>query len=284
MGLRPKIKQWLSIKRLWALSLLSAMVVIRISGISFAAESITSSVAQSYTADTKLQRGIIVIIDEQNADKVVPAKLEEIEKVHGIVVDSNDAPVTLSNEGQQVFVATTGRYQILVSDENGGINVGDYITLSSLQGVGMKGDEQRNELVFGKSLEAFDSSKEVLSTAKIGDREVHLGRVMVDITVAKNPLLKGVEPNIPSFLKRATEVIAGKPVDALRAYIGLAVFILTTIISGSLIYGGVRSALISIGRNPLSKKSIVRSLFQIVLVSLIILISGIFGVYLILRL
>lgn len=264
--------------------MLSAMVVVRLSGVSFAAESITSSVAQSYSADSKLQRGIIVVIDENDADKVRPAKLEEIERVHGIVVDSNDSPITLSNEGQQVFVATTGRYQILVSDENGTIGVGDYITLSSLQGVGMRGDEQRNKIVFGKSLQTFDSTQEVLSTAKVGDREVHIGRVMVDITVAKNPLLKGVEPNIPSFLKRATELIAGKPVDALRAYIGLAVFILTTIISGSLIYGGVRSAIISIGRNPLSKKSIVRSLFQVVLVSLIILISGIFGVYLILRL
>ncbi len=259
-------------------------MVIRLSGVSFAAESITNSVTQSYEADEPLQRGIIVVIDESNANKVRPAKLEEIERVHGVVVNNNDAPVTLSIEGQQVFVATTGRYQILVSTENGPINVGDYVTLSSLQGVGMRGDEQRNKIVFGKALESFNDTSEVITTTKLGERDIALGRVMVDITVSKNPLLKGVEPNVPSFLKKAVETVAGKPVDALRAYVALAVFVLTVGISGTLMYGGVRSGIISIGRNPLSKKSIVRSIFQIVLVSLIVLMAGIFGVYLILRL
>lgn len=284
MGLRPKIIQWLSVKRIWALCLLSLMVIVRLSGVSFAAESITNSVTQSYEADEPLQRGIIVVIDEGNANKVRPAKLEEIERVHGVVVNNNDAPVTLSIEGQQVFVATTGRYQILVSNENGPIKVGDYVTLSSLQGVGMKADEQRNKIVFGKALEALDDSSEVITTTKLGEREIVLGRVMVDITVSKNPLLKGVEPNVPSFLKKAVETIAGKPVDALRAYVSLAIFVLTVGISGTLMYGGVKSGIISIGRNPLSKKTIIRSIFQIVLVSLIVLMAGIFGVYLILRL
>ena len=284
MGLRPKITQWLSIKRMLALSVLCAMVVVRLSGISFAAESITNSVTQSYEADEPLQRGIIVVIDDSNANKVRPAKLEEIEKVHGVVVNNNDAPVTLSVEGQQVFVATTGRYQILVSNENGSINVGDYVTLSSLQGVGMKGDELRNKIVFGKALESFTDTSDVIANTKLGEREVALGRVMVDITVSKNPLLKSAEPTVPSFLKKAVEAVIGKPVDAWRAYVALAIMVLTVFVAGTLIYGGVRSGMISIGRNPLSKKVIMRGIFQAVLFGLIVLMAGIFGVYLILRL
>ena len=55
-------------------------------------------------------------------------------------------------------------------------------------------------------------------------------------------------------------------------------------IAGSLIYSAVRSSLIAIGRNPLSKKSIIRGLFQVVIIGLMVFLSGIFGVYLLLRL
>ena len=55
-------------------------------------------------------------------------------------------------------------------------------------------------------------------------------------------------------------------------------------IAGSLLYSGIRSSVISIGRNPLSKESITKSLLQIILTSIIIFLIGLFGVYLLLRL
>jgi hypothetical protein len=55
-------------------------------------------------------------------------------------------------------------------------------------------------------------------------------------------------------------------------------------VSGSLIYSGIRSGMIAIGRNPLSKKSIVRGIIQVVIVGLIIFLVGVFGVYLLLKL
>ncbi len=108
--------------------------------------------------------------------------------------------------------------------------------------------------------------------------------MQVDIGVAKNPLLKATEPNLPNALRKAAATIAGKPVDAVRVYISILVFGITTVVAGSLLYGGVRSALISIGRNPLSKKSIIRGMIQVVITGLMVFISGVFGVYLILRL
>jgi len=50
------------------------------------------------------------------------------------------------------------------------------------------------------------------------------------------------------------------------------------------LYGGIRSSIISIGRNPLAKKSIVRGLIQVITVGVIILVIGLFSVYLLLRL
>jgi hypothetical protein len=47
---------------------------------------------------------------------------------------------------------------------------------------------------------------------------------------------------------------------------------------------GVRNSVISIGRNPNAKKSILRALTGIILTSLLILIVGMFTVYLLLKL
>jgi hypothetical protein len=49
------------------------------------------------------------------------------------------------------------------------------------------------------------------------------------------------------------------------------------------LYAGVRSSVISMGRNPLARKTIIRNLIQIVLIALIILVTGLIAVYLLLK-
>jgi len=110
-----------------------------------------------------------------------------------------------------------------------------------------------------------------------------LGQVLVDISIGKNPMLKN-DDNLPGFLQHASSLMVGKPVSPARVYISLLLLAVTTSISGSLIYSAVRSSLIAIGRNPLSKKSITRGLFQVVMISLMVFFGGIFGVYLLLKL
>jgi hypothetical protein len=62
------------------------------------------------------------------------------------------------------------------------------------------------------------------------------------------------------------------------------VFLAATVVAGSMLYAGVRSSMISIGRNPLSKQSIVKSMVQVIITSFMVFILGIFGVYLLLKL
>ncbi|HSH31867.1 MAG TPA: hypothetical protein VK963_04350, partial [Candidatus Saccharimonadales bacterium] len=140
-----------------------------------------------------------------------------------------------------------------------------------------------------KALGGFDGQSGVIGTMEIKDgggnaRTIHIGRVRLDIGVARNPLLRATEANLPGFLQKATEAIAGKAVSPERVYLGLGVFFLTGLIAGSILYAGVRSSFTAIGRNPLSKRSITKSLLQVILTSLIIFISGIFAVYLLLKL
>ena len=89
---------------------------------------------------------------------------------------------------------------------------------------------------------------------------------------------------ISGVLSSVATTVAGKPVSVVRIYLSVAVLLSVVVIVGNLLYAGVRTGMIAVGRNPLSKKSVIRSLIQTTIVGLIIFIAGVFGVYLILKL
>lgn len=278
-----KIKHYLSWQRLLASAGLSLLIITSLQHPLGA-----QAVSEGYSADQVLQRGIIVRLKKGDATKVEPVGSDAADQIHGVVVSANDSPVTLSADGQRVFVATSGHYDVLVSSQNGGINSGDYVAVSALAGIGMKAGT-KEPYVIGRALATFDGNKDVISNTQVKDsagtvKQVNIGRVQVDIGVAKNPLLKATEPNVPEFLRKAAENVAGKAVSPTRIYVSLIIFCASTIVAGILLYGGVRSGIISIGRNPLGRKSIIRSMLQVIVTGIIVFITGIFGVYLILRL
>lgn len=282
---KVRIKEMLSMQRLLALI---GLVLLVLAGLSGPLSAQPPAVTQGYETEKHLQKGMIIRLKEGDPTKVEALSSEAIDRMHGVIVDANDAPLTVSGEGEKVFVATGGRYSVLVSSQNGYISQGDYVTISAIHGVGMKAGD-REPLVIGKAAGDFNDKSPLVSSTAIkdtagGEREVAIGRVPVDVDVSRNPLLKGTEPNLPEFLQKATEAIAGKQVEPTRVYIGLVVLLITTAISGSLLYGGVRSGIISMGRNPLSKKLIIRGMVQVIISGLIIFIVGLFAVYLLLKL
>jgi hypothetical protein len=247
------------------------------------------TLTQGYGADQLLQRGMIVGLKPDDPRKVEPINSDDYDRVHGVVIGANESAVLLGRDDEKVYVASGGRFPTLVSNQNGNINVGDYVAVSSLAGIGMHAGDVE-PVILGKAIETFDGSNkdDVTSTVIVKDnngneRTLALGIVMVDVSIGKNPLLKSND-TLPDALKRASEFIAGKPVNPIKVYISMAILIIATAIAGSLIYSAVRSSMISIGRNPLSKKAIMRGLFQVVIIGLIVFLSGIFGVYLILKL
>lgn len=277
-----KLKAKLSFKRVMSLIGLVSMLVV-VDAISVSAQSLT----QGYATDDPIQRATIVSLVQDNPRKVEPSTFDNQERMHGVVVSKNDAPFALSTEDEQTFVATKGRFEVFVSNENGAVQTGDFISISRVSGIGMRSSE--NDLfVIGKALTGFDGEENVLSYTNIDDfgtdKKVAIGRIQVDVGVSGNPLFKPSKANLPTFLEKAAETIAGKsPVNPVRIYISLVELIVAAGVAGVLLYSGIRSAIISIGRNPLSKKSVTKSVLQVVFTSIIILMLGIFGVYLILR-
>lgn len=255
------------------LSLATATLAIILASCSAGADTLV----HGYNASGSLQPGIVAALKDKNTVIAAPAK--DPKKIYGVVISPNEVPFTVSDQGQQTFVATNGNYRVLVSAEYGAIKNGDYISLSSTDGIAAKATSDK-QAILGKALEKFDGKSKVIT--KVGNFGV--GSILVNINPGSNPIAKS-DAAIPGALRRVSETISGgNPVSALRIYLSLAVVVAAAAISAVLVSVGVRSGIVSIGRNPLSKKSIYRGLTQSIIMAILIFIIGLFGVYLLLRL
>lgn len=242
------------------------------------------TINQGYSSDQPLQTGMLVTEKADDPTKVVALKSEELAKLKGVVVQKNDAPVTISSEDQNVFVATTGKFEVLVSDENGQIAPGDYVSISSLAGIGMKARDDQN-IVVGRATSEFAGGQNNVGSTEIDGRKINLGRVPVVIEIARNPNFNSpAGTQVPKLLEKISVNIAGKPVPASKIWLAAAVFLGSLLVTGVMLYSGTRSSLLSVGRNPLSKAVIIKGLLQVVVLSLIVFVAGLFGVYLLLKL
>ena len=272
---------------------LTLIVSLTASFVFYPANVSAQAVTHSYGTATTLQRGMIVRIADKDKTVVEPLSEKIPTKMEGVIVAANDSPVTLSSSDtskQQVFVATTGQYSVLVSNQSGPIKANDFITISAIDGIGMKAGSKQ-PIVVGKAVSGFDGKTSVSGTTNLKDSTgqsvtVALGLIPVNINISHNPLEKIAESRIPGvgILQSGAKVLVNKTVDPARLYISVLLLVIVSTIAGSILFSGVRNSLISIGRNPLAKKSIIRGLVQVVLVSIIIFAIGIIGVYLLLKL
>lgn len=269
-------------KRALHLSLAVAGVLFVISGLNGAK---AQDVTQGYMSDAPLQNGTVVMLKAGDETKVEALMQENELDMFGVVVSSTESPVSISDPTKtQVFVASFGQYEVLVSTQNGPIQPGDGVVISSIKGVGMKADDLHRVLV-GKALEGFADNADGESRTTLADgRDVAVGRIKVDLSVSRNPAYSGdTIAGVPHFLSRVAYAVTDKPITALRIYACLAILFVCVAVAGGVLYSGIRTGMTSVGRNPLAKKSILRNLISVTLMSLIVVGIGLIAAYLLLR-
>ena len=249
----------------------------------------TNMSIQGYAADGPIDIGTIVELE--GGAKVKPAAQNKLQNMFGVVVDRNQLQLSVSNPDtkNETYVAVTGTFNVLVSTQGGAIKKGDYITLSSLNGIGMNVGAE-DATVFGRAAASFDGNGVVLGEMALKDvsgnatKSVKIGSVPVTIDIQRNPNIKSTKVDVPEWLQRLGQQIAEKTVSPVRIYLSLAITAVSLITALIVLYAGVRNGIIAIGRNPMSKKSIFRALLEVILTSVLILIIGLFAVYLLLKL
>jgi len=222
-----------------------------------------SSIAQAFQVeDSSIVTGALVSLKSGTANTVELATATNIDQLLGVAGDSS--LIELSSGKDTIQIVTSGEAKALVSDLNGKVKVGDKITASPIAGVGMK--TTTGSLVIGTA--QADLTSVTTEARDITDKQgkkqtVHIGviplqvdKVFYEPPGASNSYLS---PAVQDFASN----LVGHSVSPVRIMIALLLAFLLLVVITVLLYSAVRSSIISIGRNPLSKKAIWKSMLEV---------------------
>jgi hypothetical protein len=145
------------------LALMAGLVVVVFGAIAGSVAK-ADNVVEGFTAQETLRPGQIVSLVDPKARTVKATPANAGASIYGVVVDPSDAPITLVGQDSRVFVAVTGTYQVLVSVGNGQIKTGDYISISSINGIGAKATPG-DPIILGRAASGFNGSNNIVTSS-----------------------------------------------------------------------------------------------------------------------
>lgn len=242
------------------------------------------ALSQGFKTSDRVSVGNLVSLENTSNGSVQLATSDQSAQLIGVV--GTKTLIALSSGKTQAEVVTSGTTPILVSDINGSIKTGDKITASPLKGIGMKA--LHSSEVVGTAQGDFSSaSGESYSvTDKAGvTKQVHVGTIQSQINVTFYSVAADkLSPIVPSFLVNVGSSIAGKDISPTRVLISFFCLSMGFVLAGIMIQSGVRSGIISVGRNPLAHQILRRSLIDVLLTAMGVLIITAVAFYLALTL
>lgn len=189
--------------------------------------------------------------------------------VVGVIVESSSLSLVDTTNPNAKLVMQAGEAQVLVTNKEGDIKRGDYITSSSIPGVGQKAS--KNGFVVGRALEDLVVSPENdtgLVWSVVEPKYAYINNTM------KTNLLEALRSGSLSPLLN--------PVESLR-YILAALIVAATFIIGFSTFGKSSSHTIeALGRNPLAQGSIKTAMVFNMLLAFGVMLIGLALAYLIL--
>jgi hypothetical protein len=229
----------------------------------------SANISHSFNSTDEVRIGSLVSLDSKQSDYVSLANSSNASKLLGVAVASNDSLLAVDAEEGKVQIATSGVANALASTLNGNIAVGDQIAVSPFDGVGMKASA--GSKILGLAQTALNAGTDGVTTQSVTDkhgktRQIIVGYVRINIGIGT--ATQGVDANLNS-LQRLVRSITGHTVSAARAFISLAVAIVASLALITLIYASIYGSIVSIGRNPLAKYAVFRSLTSVLIMAVL---------------
>lgn len=230
------------------------------------------AISQSYlTSSTNIGQGVIVSLASASSDQVVPATTSNVSELVGVAAEK--PLLQLSNTSKSsVQIVTGGTTNVLVSDANGPVAVGDKITVSPISGIGMKA--AGSAYIVGtaqKALATTKTVKEQIETKTGQFTTVDVGQLPVAINVvyyAVGSSSGSLSSFVPSYFQNLANSLAGKSVSPLRVLLAMFALVVGFLTVALMLNTGIRSSLISLGRNPLAKSALRRGLIDTVVAAM----------------
>jgi hypothetical protein len=243
----------------------------------------SANISHSFQSTKSIPTGSLVSIDPKTSDYVIASNTNNAARVFGVAVNSSDSLLAVDATKGAVQVATSGTATALVSDVNGPIKVGDQIAVSPFDGIGMKATSGTK--IIGLAQSAFDTSasgveKRTVKNISGQSKDIAIGSLRVNISPGS---ASGGADDSANGLQKLVRTVTGKTIPTVRIIVALVITIVTLIALIALIYGSVYSTIISVGRNPLAKYAIYRSMGSVLAMAAITAIVALGVVVLLLR-
>jgi hypothetical protein len=250
-------------------------------GLTASAASPSNSLSQGFQVDTSqgaIVSGALVSLKQHTKNTAQLANTSNNSTLLG-VADTNSL-VTISQNTQEVQVVLNGKTTALVSDLNGVVHDGDKITASPIDGVGMKATTS-GQFVGTARTSASGGEKRSFTDAHGANHTITVTRVYLQVGVGHYDI-----PNnslLPAFIRSIANTIAGRDVDVIRVLLSMIILVIGFAFVITIVFGGVRSTIISIGRNPMAATAVRLGLLEVLLIALLVATVTIVVGYLILR-
>lgn len=246
------------------------------------AQQSSSTIAQGFDADAtkgEIVPGALVSTKSGDSRSVELTTIATAGRLAGVV---DEKPlVAISGDSQEVQVVLSGTTSVLVSDINGPIQIGDKITASPIAGVGMLATAD-SQVAGTAQAKVSATTTETITDRKGEAHSVRIGRVPIQVGIA---YYQAPGSNfLPPFIQSVANSVAGRPVSLVRVLLCSVLILLSFISISILIYSSVRSAMTSLGRNPLAARAIRKGLYQVSAVTLVVVGGTLLASYLILSL
>jgi hypothetical protein len=244
----------------------------------------SANISHSYSSSYSIQNGSLVSLDPTKSNYVVPANSDNGTQLFGVAVASNDSLLAIDPGTGQVQVATSGTVNAMVSTLNGDIRVGDQISVSPFNGIGMRAGLGSH--VIGLAQTAFNRNTSGSVNQQVTDKSGNVSHITVGFirlgiaigtasTQGSNDQLNG--------LQKLAQALTGHSVSTARMIISLVIALVSFLCLVTLVYASIYGGIISIGRNPLAKYAIFRSVASVLgMVMLVAMVSSI-TIFLLLR-
>lgn len=243
-----------------------------------------ATLSRSFATDTPITPGSLVSTETTAANTVTPANIDNGQQLIGVVVPLDQSLLAIDAASNKVQVALSGVTNVFVSTLGGTIKTGDQIAVSPINGVGMKaGDGMRTigiaQTNFGR--DSPGATKQELHDKSGATQTVYIAAIPIAIVIGYSAN-SGNSQGILGQISNLSSALAGHAVSTSQAVLSFLIAIIAIAALVALVYGAIHGSIISIGRNPLSRTSIYRSLAQVVLMALLIMVMATVIVYFIL--
>jgi F0F1-type ATP synthase membrane subunit c/vacuolar-type H+-ATPase subunit K len=234
--------------------------------ITIRAQTMTSGIAQKINlSDKNITDGSIICMEKKGFGL---CDLEYSPSMYGVVSDNPAAFLDTGANNNARMVLSEGVTLVRVSDKNGSVKKGDYVTSSSTPGMAVKANA--NGYVLGLAIE---DAKQITSGGKV---------VTVALHIHAEASLSSTRSNLVSVLRDATKAPLLEPLAAFR-YVLAGLLVVVSFTLGFVYFGKISGTVVeAIGRNPLAEKLIRRNLFLHVGLTIVIVALGLFASYLVL--